>query len=31
MAAAGDVLPAHIVLMRDSVRVRIVVDHWDMR
>jgi outer membrane lipoprotein LolB len=31
MAASGDVLPAHIVLTRDDVRVRIVVDHWDMR
>jgi outer membrane lipoprotein LolB len=31
MAASGDVLPAHIVLARDDVRVRVVVDHWDMR
>jgi outer membrane lipoprotein LolB len=31
MAAAGDVLPALIVLTRDDVRVRIVVDHWDIR
>jgi outer membrane lipoprotein LolB len=30
MTASGDVLPAHIVLTRDDVRVRIVVDHWDM-
>ncbi len=31
VAASGDVLPAHIVLTRDNVRVRIVVDHWDIR
>jgi outer membrane lipoprotein LolB len=31
MAAAGDLLPAHIVLTRDDVRVKIVVDHWDIR
>ena len=30
MAASGDVLPAHIVLTRDDVRVRIVVDHWEI-
>ncbi len=30
MAASGDVLPAHIVLARDNVRVRIVIDRWDM-
>jgi outer membrane lipoprotein LolB len=24
----GDVLPAHVVLTREGVRVRIVVDHW---
>jgi len=30
MAVAGDVLPAHIVLTRGDVRVRIVVDHWDL-
>jgi outer membrane lipoprotein LolB len=28
MASGGDLLPAHIVLTRDDVRVRIVVDHW---
>ncbi len=27
---AGDVLPTRLVLTRDLVRVRIVVDHWDM-
>jgi outer membrane lipoprotein LolB len=27
-AAGGDVLPAHIVLTRGDIRVRIVVDHW---
>jgi outer membrane lipoprotein LolB len=26
---AGDVLPARLVLIRDAVRVRIVIDHWD--
>jgi outer membrane biogenesis lipoprotein LolB len=31
MAAGSDVLPAHIVLTRGDVRVRLVVDHWDMR
>jgi outer membrane lipoprotein LolB len=31
MAASGDVLPAHIVLTRGDVRVRIVVDHWDLQ
>ncbi len=30
VSAAGDVLPTHIVLTRDDVRVRIVVDHWDV-
>jgi len=25
----GDLLPARVVLNRDAVRVRIVVDHWD--
>jgi outer membrane lipoprotein LolB len=30
MAASGDILPAHIVLTRGDVRVRIVVDHWEM-
>lgn len=24
----GDVLPAHVVVSREGVRVRIVVDHW---
>jgi outer membrane lipoprotein LolB len=28
MPVSGDSLPAHLVLQRDSVRVRIVVDHW---
>ena len=31
MAAGGDVLPARIVLTRGDVRVRVVIDHWDMR
>jgi outer membrane lipoprotein LolB len=30
VAAGGDVLPGHIVLTRDDVRVRIVVDHWEV-
>jgi outer membrane lipoprotein LolB len=25
----GDLLPAHLVLSREGVRVRIVVDHWE--
>jgi outer membrane lipoprotein LolB len=29
MAVAGDVLPAHLVLSREGVRVRIAVDHWE--
>jgi outer membrane lipoprotein LolB len=29
MPAAGDVLPAHLVLTAGNVRVRIVIDHWD--
>jgi outer membrane lipoprotein LolB len=29
MAAGGDSLPAHLVLSREGVRVRIVVDHWE--
>jgi outer membrane lipoprotein LolB len=29
MPVAGDVLPARLVLSRDTVRVRIVIDHWD--
>jgi outer membrane lipoprotein LolB len=28
MPVAGDVLPAHFVLSREGVRVRIAVDHW---
>jgi len=31
MPAAGDVLPAHMVLTREGVRVRIAVDHWGRR
>jgi outer membrane lipoprotein LolB len=27
-AVAGDLLPAHLVLSREGVRVRIVVDQW---
>jgi outer membrane lipoprotein LolB len=26
---AGDLLPAHLVLSREGVRVRIAVDHWE--
>ncbi len=29
MPVAGDVLPARLVLSRDTVRVRIIIDHWD--
>jgi len=29
MPVAGDSLPARLVLSRDDVRVRIVIDHWD--
>jgi outer membrane lipoprotein LolB len=29
MPVAGDVLPARLVLSRDDVRVRVVIDHWD--
>jgi outer membrane lipoprotein LolB len=29
MPVAGDLLPAHLVLSREGVRVRIAVDHWD--
>ena len=30
MPAAGDLLPARLVLTTGDVRVRIVVDHWDL-
>jgi len=26
---SGDWLPSRMVLVRDAVRVRIAVDHWD--
>jgi outer membrane lipoprotein LolB len=29
MPVKGDVLPAHLVLTRDEVRVKIAIDHWD--
>ena len=29
--AGADVLPGHLTLTRDSVRVRIVADHWDLK
>jgi len=29
--AGGDVLPARIVMSRGDIRVRIIVDHWDVR
>jgi len=29
MPVAGDLLPAHLVLSREGVRVRIAVDHWE--
>ena len=28
MPVAGDLLPARLVLSRDDVRVRIIIDHW---
>jgi outer membrane lipoprotein LolB len=31
MPVEGDLLPAHLVLSREGVRVRIAVDHWDLR
>jgi len=31
MPVAGDVLPAHVVLSREGVRVRIAVDRWQWR
>jgi outer membrane lipoprotein LolB len=29
MVVSGDWLPARVVMVRDTVRVRIAVDHWD--
>ena len=29
LPVSGDLLPAHVVLTRGDVRVRIVIDHWD--
>jgi hypothetical protein len=29
MPVEGDLLPAHLVLHRANVRVRIVVDRWE--
>jgi outer membrane lipoprotein LolB len=29
MSVAGDLLPAHLVLSREGVRVRVAVDHWE--
>jgi outer membrane lipoprotein LolB len=31
MAVDQDLLPAHLVLSREGVRVRIAVDHWNLR
>lgn len=31
LPVAGDVLPAHLILQRAGVRVRIAVDHWTWR
>jgi len=31
MPAAGDVLPALLVLSREGVRVRIAIDHWNLQ
>jgi outer membrane lipoprotein LolB len=30
MPVAGDLLPARLVLTAGDVRVRIVIDHWDL-
>lgn len=30
MAVDGDLLPAHLVMNREGVRVRIAVDHWNL-
>jgi outer membrane lipoprotein LolB len=30
LPVSGDVLPTRLVLTRDLVRVRIIVDHWDL-
>jgi outer membrane lipoprotein LolB len=30
LAVGGDVLPTRLLLTRDLVRVRIVIDHWDL-
>jgi len=30
MPVGADLLPAHVVLSREGVRVRIVVDHWEL-
>src|SRR5882757_5889585 len=29
LPVAGDLLPARVVLSRDDVRVRIIIEHWD--
>src|SRR5277367_200608 len=29
LAVAGDLLPTRVVLSRENVRVRIIIDHWD--
>jgi outer membrane lipoprotein LolB len=31
MPVDGDLLPAHLVLNREGVRVRIAIDHWEAR
>ncbi|HEV7613793.1 MAG TPA: lipoprotein insertase outer membrane protein LolB [Steroidobacteraceae bacterium] len=31
MPLQGDFLPAHLVLSREGVRVRIAIDHWELR
>jgi outer membrane lipoprotein LolB len=30
LSVGGDLLPAHLVVSREGVRVRIAVDHWDL-
>jgi len=31
MPVSADVLPAHLTLSREGVRVRIIIDRWDLR
>ncbi len=31
VSVQGDLLPAHVVVSREGVRVRIVIDHWTLK